>query len=413
MSEALVIRLGQDAADVQFLLVDASGGRLGAVIAGPLSQAATLAAGRRAIIVVPAVDVVTAEPELPAKNAARLAQLAPFALEEQLAAEIDKMHFAVGKRGENGKTPVAAVLRELIERWLAELAQAGIQPDALYAETSLLPITSAVTLVLDRNLLYVQSASAPGFVLDAHPLSEAVQLALAQDAADTSAAEQFVGDIQFYVAQTDYEAQHAALEQLRESAPGMQIKLLPEGALPLLALQVAQNTSLNLLCGPYERKSPLSASLAPWRYAAVLFGAAVTLQLIYGGLQLWRAVRTERQLDTQIREVAQALPGINVANTGDVRKQVEARLSTLQRSGARSDFLSSLSVLGDAMKQTTDARIEALIYRTQGIDLRVSAPTATSLDKIQQAATAGGLTAKLLSTSHRDNKFEGNLQIRP
>ncbi|HYM33968.1 MAG TPA: type II secretion system protein GspL, partial [Steroidobacteraceae bacterium] len=283
MSEALVIRLGKDSADVQYLLVDAGGGRLGAVIAGSPSQAATLAAGRRVIIVVPAVDVVMAEPELPAKNAARLAQLAPFALEEQLAAEIDKMHFAVGKRSENGKTPVAAVLRELIERWLAELAQAGIQPDALFAETSLLPPTNGgVTLVLDGNLLYVRAASMPSFVLDAHPLNEAVQLALAHDVADEAAAEQFVGDIQFYVAQTDYEAQHDTLEQLRQSVPGMQVKLLPEGALPLLALQAAQTAPLNLLCGPYERKSPLSASLEPWRYAAVLFGVAVTLQLIYG-----------------------------------------------------------------------------------------------------------------------------------
>src|SRR5204863_9323553 len=98
MSEALVIRLGYQPGAVQYLLVDAAGGRLGAVLTGPLSQAAALAAGRRVVAVVPAVDVVLAEPELPAKNLNRLAQLAPFALEELLATDIEAIHFPVRKR---------------------------------------------------------------------------------------------------------------------------------------------------------------------------------------------------------------------------------------------------------------------------------------------------------------------------
>src|SRR5262249_3553376 len=66
MSEALVIRLGGDPAAVQYLLVDAAGGRLGAVIEGPITQAAPLCVGRRVVVVAPAVEVVLATPELPA-----------------------------------------------------------------------------------------------------------------------------------------------------------------------------------------------------------------------------------------------------------------------------------------------------------------------------------------------------------
>ena len=39
------------------------------------------------------------EPELPAKAGAKLAQMVPYALEEQLAEDIDDLHFAIGRRG--------------------------------------------------------------------------------------------------------------------------------------------------------------------------------------------------------------------------------------------------------------------------------------------------------------------------
>jgi len=419
MSDTLVIRLGRDSAAVQYLLVDATGGRLGAVIRGPLSQAAALASNRRVVVIVPAVDVVLAEPELPAKNAARLAQLVPFALEEQLATDIDNMHFAVGKRGANGKAPAAAVLREHMERWLAELGQAGIRADALHAETSLLPPTNGgVTLVLDQNLLYVQPINAAGFVLDTQPLADALHFALPHitalgDVPGETEEQPIPGDLQMFIAQDDFEAQQTALAEFRDTHTGLQTRLLPEGPLPLFATQIAQGTPLNLLCGPFERKSSLSASLQPWRYAAVLFGIAVCLQLIYGGLRLWQTTRAERQVDAQIRELAaQTLPGINVTDTRDVRKQFEERLGALNRSGPRGDLLTGLVALGDALVQAKDTRLEALQYHTQTIDLRVTAPNFDTLDKIQQAAVASGVDTKIQSSTQRDNKVEGRLQLK-
>ena len=409
MSEALVIRLGRDSIAIQYLLVDAAGGRLGAVIKGPLSQAATLAANRRVIALIPAVDVVLAEPELPAKNAARLAQLAPYALEEQLVTDIDAMHFAVGKREASGKTPVAAVLRENMERWLAEFAQSGIHVDAVYAESSLLPATAGgATLILDHELLYVRRSGVPSFALDAQPLEDALQLALGVEGS-----EQLIGELQFYASQADYERQGAALEQLRGSLPGMQIKLLPEGPLPLFALQISQNSPLDFLCGPYERKSPLSNSLAPWRYAAVLLGVALALQLTYNGVRLWQAVRAEKQLDAQIHELAtQIMPGLSATDTRDARRQFEARLGVLKQGGGRSDLLSSLATLRDALAQNSDARVEALFYRTQTLDLRVTAANVDALGKIQQAATASGFATQIQSVTPRDNKVEGRLQLK-
>src|SRR6188508_3411507 len=107
MSEALVIRLvaaSQDTAatpsstpdatpQAEWLAVDTTGARHGNVQSGPLSSVAEFAGGRKIILLVPGTDVYLAEPVLPLKSGAKLAQVVPFALEEHMAADIESLHF--------------------------------------------------------------------------------------------------------------------------------------------------------------------------------------------------------------------------------------------------------------------------------------------------------------------------------
>ena len=121
MSETLVIRLrAADEAPASWLIVDAHGARSGAVHSGPVEDALGLAQGRRVVLLLPGAEIALAEPELPVRGGARIAQAVPFALEEQLATDVEALHFAVGARpaGAAG-TPVAVVSRAALERWLA------------------------------------------------------------------------------------------------------------------------------------------------------------------------------------------------------------------------------------------------------------------------------------------------------
>ena len=102
-----------------------------------------LAQGRRTVVVLPASEVTLAEPELPpVRGAARIAQAVPFALEEQLASDIERcISPSVRAMPASSATPVAIVARA-VARTLARPVwdAAGIQPDAAYAESSLIPV---------------------------------------------------------------------------------------------------------------------------------------------------------------------------------------------------------------------------------------------------------------------------------
>jgi general secretion pathway protein L len=391
----------------EWLLFDPSAARQSEVQTGLLSDAAGFATGRKAIVIVPGTDVLLAEPVLPLKSGVKLLQVLPFALEEQLASDVEDMHFAVGKREGTPGTPVAAVAHDLMRRWQASLRGAGIHAEAIYAESGLLPVTTdGVTLMIDSTRVYVRRHNGPGAVLDVEPLIEAVQLALASG-------DEAREHVTIYLTDDVYERDRDLFEGLREFTESLQLKLLPNGPLQLFAAAAVSGSAINLLQGPYATKTKLNVSFQPWRYAAVLAGAFLALHL---GLKTWQYFdlqSTEARLDSQIMEVfQQTLPGAPVPDPITARKQVEARLATLRGGGPTGGIMSTLGTLGEALAQAPGTNIEALSYRDETTDLRILAPSVDALDKIQHAAAERGIAAEIQSANPRDSKIEGRLQFK-
>jgi general secretion pathway protein L len=392
----------------EWLVLDSGGTRRGNVSWGSLSDAAAQSSGRKTIVLVPGTDVLLAEPVLPLKSSgAKLAQVVPFALEEQLAADVEDLHFVVGKRDVRPGTPVAAVAHARMKEWLAALQSAGLQTDSIYAETAVLPVVAgAVAVLIDGKRVYVRRESLPGTVIEVEPLIEALQLALASG-------EESRESVTIFLSEEDYERERELLEGLREFTASLQLKLLPDGPLPLFAANLSQSAPVNLLQGGYGSKTKLNVSFAPWRHAAAL---ALIFIAAHIGLKTWQYVhyqKVERQLDAQIAETfQQALPGSPVPSTLEARRQVEQILNQLRGTGPTSGMLTTLAMLTEAMAQAPNTRIEALSYRNNVTDLRVLAPSVDALDRIRQVAGERGVTAEIQSANPRDSKFEGRLQFK-
>jgi general secretion pathway protein L len=418
MTEALVIRLKADPhtdpatsdsnapLHAEWLLVDTTGARHGSVYSGLLNDAASIAAGRKVILLVPGTDVYLAEPVLPVKGA-KLMQMVPFALEEQMATDIDDVHFAVGRRDDRPGTPVAAVAHEQMERWQKAVQAAGIHVESMYADSSALPSTpNGVTLLIEGAKIYVKREGAPAAVLEVQPLIEALQLALA---AGDDAREH----VTLYLSDEAYERDRDLFEGLREFTASLQLKLLPDGSLPILAATAVRGGLVNLLQGQYAVKTRLRVSFEPWRYAA---GLAIFFVLLHLGLKAWQLSdlkRTEAQLDDEIAQVfQQAMPGVPAPDPMSARQLMEARLAALRGTGPVSGVMTTLAALGEALGQAPGTNVEALSYRDNTTDVRVLAPSVDALDKIQHTATEKGLAAEIQSATPRGTKVEGRMKFK-
>jgi general secretion pathway protein L len=409
MSETLVIRLSAAARtaamNVQWLLVDTHGARLGAVLQGSLAEAAGLASGRKVIVLVPGADALHLEPVLPPlKGNTRLAQIVPFALEDQLATDVDALHFAVGKRGARPGTPVTVVSHDAMQRWIFALREAGLQADALYTDSSLLPVMpDGVTVLIDQTRVTVRQDNEPATTLDVTPLSEALHLLL--PATDQP--------VTIYVAEVEYDAEQQTIEAVRERAANLQIKLLPDGVLPLLALQAAQGGSINLLQGVYTPRTNLRNDLHAWRYAAGLLAGLFAVHLFAKGIELWQLRKQEAALDQQLTlTYSQGLPGAAPVAPAQARQAFESRWTQLQAGGSASGLMSSLNVLSQAMSKNAGMQLEAVSYRNDNVDLRITAPSVDALEQIRQQAQASGITAEIQAANPKDNKIEGRLQLK-
>jgi general secretion pathway protein L len=403
MSETLVIRLrATDGAQASWLLIDANGARSGPVQTGPVPDALGLAQGRPVVLLVPGSEVTFAEPELPLRSGSRLAQAVPYALEEQLASDVEGLHFAIGARATGAAaTPVAIVSRALMDRWLEACEAAGIHPDVVYADTAVVPPTAGgSTLLLDGETIHVRREGSVPFVLDADPMAEA--LALALDVRGDTA-----GQVTFFAAPSEYERHREVIEGLRGRTSSLQVKLLPDGPLPLLAAQSLQGTALNLLQGPYAARSSLATGLRRWRLPMALAAATVLVFVTAQVVTAWQFSRTEKRLDAEITKLfTQALPGQKIV---DPRAQMQGVLGD---GGGNSALLPALSALSHALAGIQRARVESISCRGEVMDLRLMAPSVGSLDAVKQAMSAGGMNAELQSATPRGALIEGRLVIK-
>ena len=398
MSQFLVLRLADP---VCWIIVDADGGRIGPVSTGNLADAAPLAAERPLVVIAPAASVTFAQPELPVKGGARVAQIVPYAMEELLAGEVEQFHFAVGRTDAEGRTRVGAVRRDELQSWLDVLKSAGLDPQAVVPEPLCAPDNPGMTVaVIDAGHLLVRAPGALPVALDAEPLTEAFALA-GLEGEDRH--------VQLYVSQEDWQHSREMIEALREVTGSLDLQLLPDGTLPLLAAGSVRGDALSLLQGEFARRTGWRAEWQRWRIAAFLALAALALHIGVRGYDLIRLRAEEQRLDASIEQAARvAMP--DVERIVDARAQIEQRLA----GGGTADpqgLLARLAAVGGAMGGASGPTIESLGWRNGSLQLQMIAADTDALARFAQALTARGLTADVESTTPGEKGVSAQINI--
>jgi len=415
MADWLLIRLSRETADpVSFLVADSAGRIVSAPQRGVLTQAAALAPGRRVCVLVPGADVVLTEVDVPVKTGARVQQVVPFALEEQLAEDIDQLHFAVGRRaGDSVRTPVAVVSRALMGEWLAALGGAGITAEAMYADSNLIPANpgQAVAL-LEGDGATVRPVGGSPVTMPVDALAEALELV--RPAPDAMvASERTASGLVLYTGAPEWHQRSREVEAVRERFDGIKVQLLTDGPLALFAQQLPTATTgaINLLQGPYAPATALNSGWRAWRLAAALLVALVALHAAGSAAELIALSRTEHRLDGAIAETfLAAMPGEH--NTQNARRRMEQRLALMQNGGDSAGLLGALSALAQASASVPGFHVQALSFREGALELRLAAPSAEALDHIGQSLRSIGWQADLTSGNAAGSGYEGRMVIK-
>lgn len=414
MSELFVIRLGREPdRKVGWIIADDDGTRRSSPAAGTLDEAAALVEGRPVIVLVPATEALTTTIDLPIRAGARLLAALPYALEEQIATDVETMHFAAGDKRDSGRRPVAAIARASIDAWLELLAEAGIQPWKVVPENyGLARIPGTMSVLIDDDCVMFNDGEDLEFALDSAKPSDALVASghLVERSDDTPPEPS--GHLVVYCSAADEERLSHDWIALRHELSSVDINLLPDGALPRLAVTVASGAGVNLLQGRYGPKADYGSWLRPWRRVAVLLLVFVIAGFGAKGADYWRLTKEEAALQTQFTNAYQQIrPG------GGAILDPVAAVNSIKRSlgttTATPVFLASLNELAAALRSNGEADVEAVSYRAGVIDVRITSPDVETLGKIQKAVTASGqFTASIQSSDRVGDRINSRIQIR-
>ncbi|MEY2722012.1 MAG: hypothetical protein RL597_1457 [Pseudomonadota bacterium] len=275
----------------------------GAVIRATHSTTlATLAETYRGLTVVgliPGAEALTTVVSLPKVRSRALRKMLPFALEEQIAGELDRQHFAVGAASgastqDRLELPVTAIRRESLEAYLHALRAVGFEPAALHLDESCIaPKPGDVIAWNQGDELFLRAPSGAGLRCRATDLSTVTDL-LPTDPPLSSLG------LQFVELPKSATTQEVVLDDLKNRYSAI-LRVRPaEHFLDWLIAQHRLAAPINLLQGEHAPRRARFWSESRWRLPAAL-AAALLLLVTIDRAYTWRsAALEEATLDATI-----------------------------------------------------------------------------------------------------------------
>ncbi len=374
-----------------WLLVDSRGEIRQPPVWGRLSEVTGIATNCRVTLALPATSVLLTHLNLPGTRRGQLQLAAPYALEEELADDVETLHFALGQRDANGQVPTAVIARQDLGHWLKICTEAGLRVHTVTSEVLLLPwVPQQWSLLAIDSQILVRTGSESGFACEFDNLATELAVHAEASAVGTVPPQQLrLWACTGASVPTDPWPE-VPLERVKTdlAPPGLQV--MAEGL-------VERRGTLNLLQGPYRPKNELAKALRPW-YAAA---AALLLWFAIAMMPLWvenqRLAALNLALDQANEQVfRQAFP--EVQRVVNARVQMTQRLTEMQQNADRSgpNFLAILAEVATVLGQ--EFAIRDLNYRPELLSLELTAPDLQALERLRQRLdNTGLLRAELLS----------------
>ncbi len=381
--------IGEDHA--QWAVADDRGSLVSDPSAGTLSEAAAAVDGRRSVLVIPGNDVLLAEAPVPGGSQARAMQAIPYALEEQLADDVDRLHFALGTKDRDDNFPVAIIGRDSMDTITEQCQNAGLRPTEIVPETLALPEFEANdfdevswTALVDEDKAVVRLDDYKGFSTDTGMATFMLEGAKQ----DTDENKQPMLTIYSTDQGSSLIVPGGVESELRKC----------ETRLALFADGLSNEPHINLLQGSYNPKVKFDKTWQPWRWTAAL--AAVLVGTLFASKWLdFRELKTEESyLDREIASAFQsALPDERMRRP---KRQIQDALSGT--GGAVSSFTNELAQIAASLSTQPQTKVRTIGYRNGSFDLDLNTDAVPTMDTLKSELSKRGSLELTLRSSNRE-----------
>lgn len=323
-----------------------------------------------------------------------LQQALPFLLEEQLAEDIEELHFATCPLDKT-TFGVAVCRHSAMAAWEDLLADLPELPQWL-PEPLLLPWqTGEWCLVMAADAVIVRSGECEGYTVEPELLP--MLLTAAAEAAPPRALVVYGGDRERELALIPMALQDRV--QWRQ------------GNLCSALMLARDEHPLNLRQGPYAARLPLTRWWQQWRVAAMVLAVAFALQL----LATWADYRSLSNENLALRAAVetsyrQAVPEGALV---DAERQLRRQLDGLRGGGGGGGFVRLLEQAGGIIAQRPGTSIVSINYNQRGGEMRLNlvANDFAAVEQLRAGLADAGLAAVMESSSAQGDGVRARIRV--
>jgi len=367
---------------------------------GELTDILAEAASSRLVLILPAASVILHKATIVAKSRSQIAAALPYALEDELASDVEQMHFAYRTLDkESGDQLVAVVDRELIQRIHALIIQYHFESVLLLPQILMVPWqANSWSLFVQREQALLRKDLSDGYAMDVVAIPELLTT-----------------ERELYKQQHDSES--APELNIYNFSPAREV----EGgsvlggdseALAVMARYWLDNpdSEINLFQGEYQIVRPMRDLLRQWSMAAGIAVIAVVVYLMTVAVDNYLLARERDGLEASMQSLYETV--FNEKPAGNPADSMRKKLAALgSESGDSNNFISVILVSGKEFLADSQTSITRLRYSGDGLEVDLETTSIEQLEKLQQKLIAASVKAELKAVSNDNGKVRGRLVV--
>jgi len=337
-------------------------------------ELAALEAAAVCRVFVPQTLLLSLTVQLPPRASRQQLQAIGYAIEDQLANDVDDNHFAMGPQQESGAVAVVVIERAVMDRLLERLRSARLRCDFIHAEMLLCPEPGNGVLAClcpSPSGWLLRLSRAEAMALSTEMLSETLSWLVAR-AGGTSAVACCDGSSAALSGLPDLDCQLVDCRPDRERT----------------------KSGINLLQGDYRPGSRWIERLKPWR--PVFYLLAIWL-LLWLAASVIDRVQMQRELDNLRQQqwalIERYLPGTE--RRGDPKRLLVERLSSARSQAGKNGAIELIAEYAGIQAEFPKLKARRLLYRDSELLVDLEGPQLKLFESLERKLRQQGVRYRI------------------
>jgi general secretion pathway protein L len=349
---------------------------------------------QQVIVLLPNTEILLTQVTLPTTQRQRLQQAVPYALEEQLAEDIEQLHFALGQRDAQQRLAVAIIAQRHLDSYLNALREHQLFPTVVMPEVLALPLISESWSVSQYGQrVLVRTEKQAGFAIDEENLQNILPLM-------TLPSQIIVwGKLSESVREAFNSLNMPIIEKIRDEI--------------FLISNNYRTVPINLLQGKYQPVSQTAHLWRPWRLTVALLLIFSCIEIGKLGLYYNQLEQQAQALNQQIEQIyRQTFP--QAQKIVNPRVQMEQQLIELKgkaKNTQAGNFLILLNQLSPALSKVTSLNLKEISYQSGKLELSLEVADLATLESLKRYVKEAGMNAVISPSGGESKVVRAKLQV--